>query len=261
VLAVGGFARDTGAPASGVFWIDNDGTVERLPSLTPQQRGSKRVRLVAAADGAPWLWNGAGWLRFDPWQNLFFSPDAAPEGGPDDDLPAPVAVDPGLFIWLSRTVTETTETTTLRGFRHGVRGPYAHDPDFLLADPRHLSPSRPPRADGALWADPAGLHLSEGAGVVVTDTTYGNVVVSGDAPGSSLPTLLLGGSAIGPAGPCPWPRGGTRFTATRAGRTLLVSVDGEAPKDCSGPEGRVTIGLRGPGPEAVTVKQLVVGRR
>ena len=263
-LAVGGFARDTGAPASAVSWIGNDGVVvERLPPLTPQQRGTKRVRLVAAGDGAPWLWNGNAWLRFDPWQNSFFSPDAAPEDGPDDDLPAPVAVDPGLFVWLARTITPDTleEKTALRGFRHGVRGPYTHDPDFLLADPRHMSPSHPPRTDGHLWADAEGLHLSESAGVVMTDTTYGNVVVSGETSGSSLPTLELGGWAIGPPGPCPWPRTGTKFTVTRAGRTLLVAVDGEAPKDCPGPDGRVTVGLRGLGPGTVTVKQLTVGRR
>jgi hypothetical protein len=260
-LAVGGFARDTGAPASTVLWIDHDGTIEKLPSLTLQQRGTKRVRLVAAGDGAPWLWNGDVWLRYDPWQNTFFLPDAAPEGGPDDDLPAPVAVDPGLFVWLSRVLTPTGETTRLRGFRHGVRGPYTHDPDFLLADPRHLSPSRPPRTDGALWADAEGLHLSPGTGAVITDTTYGNVIVSGETPRSSLPTLELGGWAIGPPGPCPWPRSGTKFTVTRTGRTLLVAVDGDTPKDCTGPDGRVTIGLRGPGPETITVKQLTVGRR
>ena len=262
-LAVGGFARDTGAPASGVVWIGNDGAVEKLLSLTPQQRGTKRVRLVAAGDGAPWLWNGDAWLRFDPWQGSFFLPDAAPEDGPDEDLPSPVAVDPGLFVWLSRTIVpETMEVKTgLRGFRHGVRGPYTHDPDFLLADPRHMSPSRPPRTDGLLWADAQGLHLSESTGVVIADTTYGNVVVSGETSGSSLPTLELGGWPIGPPGPCPWPRMGTKFTVTRAGRTLLLAVDGEAPKDCPGPDGRVTIGLRGLGPEMVTVKQLTVGRR
>jgi hypothetical protein len=260
-LAVGGVARDTGAPANGVFWIDNAGAIEKLVSLTPQQRGTKRVRLVAAGDGAPWLWNGDIWLRFDPWQSAFFLPDAAPENGPDDDLPAPAAVDPGLFVWLSRTRSgEPEEKTGLFGFRHGMRGPYTHDPDFLLADPRHLAPSRPPRADAEVWADARGLHLSQSSGVVITDTSYGNVVVSGEAPGSSLPTLTLGQLAIGPE-PCPWPGTGSKFTVTRAGRTVLVAIDDEAPKSCAGPDGRVTIGLGGLGPEPVTVKQITVGRR
>ena len=157
-----GHARDKATPNQDVFWINNDGTlVEKLPPLTSQQRGTKKVRLVAAGDGAPWLWNGTAWLRFDPWSNTFSTPDAAPEDGPDDDMPAPVAVDPGLFVWLARHSTgDISKPATLRGFRYGVRGPYTIDPDFVLADPRHLAPSRPPRMNGELWTDTSGLHLA-----------------------------------------------------------------------------------------------------
>jgi hypothetical protein len=42
---------------------------------------------------------------------------------------------------------------------------------------------------------------------------------------------------------------------------VLVAIDDEAPKSCAGPDGRVTIGLGGLGPEPVTVKQITVGRR
>ncbi|HMI83672.1 MAG TPA: hypothetical protein VK550_06225 [Polyangiaceae bacterium] len=263
VLAVGGLLGRAGALASGVFWIDNDGTLEKLPSLTSEQRGTKRLRLVAAADGAPWLWNGEAWHRFDPWQSAFVTPDGAPDDGPEDDLPSPLAVDTGLFVWLSRGgIEEGTRRATLRGFRHGVRGPYTQDPDFLLADPRHLAPSHPPRPEGELWTDLAGLHLSPSAGVVITDATYGNVVISGETPGSSLPTVALGEWTIGDASaPCPWSFLGTSFTVTRSGRTVLVKVDDRAPTSCAGPEGRVSIGLRGLGPETVTVKRLAVERR
>jgi hypothetical protein len=250
-----------GAPANGVWWIDEGGAVEKLPSLTPQQRGTKRVRLVAAGDGAPWLWNGDAWFRFDPWRSVFVTPDAAPDDGPDDDLPPPVAVDPGLFVWLSREGT-VDRKAILRGFRHGVRGPYTHDPDFLFADPRHIAPSRPPHPDGELWSDAEGLHLSETASVVITDTTYGNFVMSGEAAGPSLPAVELGAFTVGPAAPCPWPAAGTKFTVTRSGRSVLVAVDDAAPKSCTGPDGRVTIGLRGlVGRAMVTVKRLAVERR
>lgn len=261
-LAVGGLADRAGTPANGVFWIDNDGTVERLPALTPQQRGTKTLRLVAAGDGAPWLWNGDAWFRFDPWQNTFVAPDDAPDDGPDEDLPAPVAVDPGLFVWLSRRgIDADTKRATLRGFRHGVRGPYTHDPDFLPADPRHLAPNHPPRSEGELWSDADGLHLSESARVVISDATYGNVVISGESAGS-LATLELGAWTIGPSSaPCPWSGPGTRFTVTRSGRTVLVKVDDRTPTSCTGPEGRVTIALRGASSGMVTLKRLTVERR
>jgi hypothetical protein len=265
VLALGGFARDMGTPNLDVFWISNDGNiVEKLPPLTSQQRGTKKLRLVAAGDGAPWLWNGAAWLRFDPWLNTFSTPDAAPEDGPDDDMPTAVAVDPGLFVWLARQSNgDSSKPATLRGFRYGVRGPYTLDPDFVLADPRHLAPSRPPHLHGELWADTEGLHLAASGGAVVTDATYGDVAVSGEAPGSALPAVTFGSTVVGKDG-CAWPGAGTKFTVTRSGSTLAMSVDGGATPatgNCSGPEGRITLGLQGLGAELVTVKALTVRRR
>jgi hypothetical protein len=265
VLAAGGLAG-AGTPSNAVFWIGEDGAVERLAPLSAQQRGTKRVRLVAAGDGAPWLWNGDAWFRFDPWQNAFAAPDDAPDDGPDDDLPPPLAVDPGLFVWLSRRGNEVGKTSaTLRGFRHGVRGPYTHDPDFLLADPSHLAPSLPPRVDGELWADADGLHLAKAARVVIADATFGDVIVTGDTDGA-LPALDLGGWAVGASSGegCAWPAAGSRFTVTRSGRTVLVKVDdGSNGKttSCAGPEGRVTIGIGGLGTDIVTVKRLTVERR
>ncbi len=262
-LAVGGVAGAASAPANGVFWIGHDGTLEKLRSLTAGQRGTKRLRLVSAGDGSPWLWNGDAWFRFDPWQSAFVTPDDAPDDGPDDDLPPPLAVDPGLFVWLSRAgIADGSKSAVLRGFRHGARGPYTHDPDFLLADPRHVAPSRPPRSEGELWTDAEGLHLSASASVVIADTTYGNFVSSGEAAGSSLPTFALGAWTVGPPpASCPWPSAGTRFTVTRSGRSVLVKVDDGATTSCAGPEGRVSLGLHGPGPETVTVKRLTVERR
>jgi hypothetical protein len=264
-LAVGGITRDTGAPSHDVFWIANDGAVvETLAPLTPQQRGTKKLRLVAAGDGAPWLWNGTAWFRFDPWLDSFSTPDAAPEDGPDEDMPAPVAVDPGLFVWLARlTPGDISQPATLRGFRYGVRGPYTIDPDFVLADPRHMAPSRPPAVGGEIWAHTDGLHLTEFASAVITDTTYGDVAISGEVPGSALPALMFGDWALGKDG-CPWPGVGTKFTVTRTGRTLAMSVEDEdssASGSCTGPQDRTTLGLRGLGPETVTVKSLAVRRR
>ena len=71
-----------GAPAHAVFWIAGDGTLEALTPLTPQQRGTKALRLVATGDGAAWLFNGDAWFRFDPWQSAFVTPDDSPTTAP-----------------------------------------------------------------------------------------------------------------------------------------------------------------------------------
>jgi len=60
------------------------------------------------------------------------------------------------------------------------------------------------------------------------------------------------------------PGAGTKFTVTRSGHTLAMNVEGGATAgsgSCNGPEGRITLGLQGLGPETVTVKALAVRRR
>src|SRR5262249_43923824 len=152
-----------------------------------------RARLVAASDGSPWAWNGARWLRFDPWQARFLRPDNAPllGDGPDDDMPAPVAVDPGLFGWL---VSDATGKTSVRGFRHGVRGRLSRDTlPLLYGDPSHVAPDRPPEA-GVVSFDPnpttGGLLLIKpftlpAPQAVITETLYADFDLSADVdPGS-----------------------------------------------------------------------------
>jgi hypothetical protein len=254
--------RATNAPSPSVLWIgDEVGAIERLTPLTTQQRGTDKVTLVAGSDASPWLWNGRAWLRFDPWQSAFVLPDVAPEDGPDADMPAPVAVDGGLFVWIARQSAREglPSNATLRGFRHGVRGPYARDTDFLLGDPQHVAPSRPPRDGGELWADAAGLHLAPSAGVVIADATYGDVAITGHTMDGALPEFNLGALAVG-SDACQWPGAADRFTVTRAGRSVIAEAAG-ATRSCTGPEGRVRIGLRGLGASMVTIKQLTVNRR
>jgi hypothetical protein len=265
-LAAGGTLKSNGAPNLDVVWIGPHGAgVQKLPSLSPQQRGTKRVHLVAAGDASPWLWNGDAWFRFDPWQSAFVAPEARPDGGPDADFPAPIAVDSGLFMWIARKgVSDGPDDrdalhATLRGFRYDVRGPYAIDPEFLLADPRHLAPSEPPRQGGALFADAAGLHLTEGTSIVIADTTYGDVVITGETPNATLPAIAIGDFDVGTLS-CPWPAAGTTFTVTRTDREVIAQV-GDQSRRCNGPAGRVKLGLRGLGREMTTVKRLAVRRR
>jgi hypothetical protein len=39
------------------------------------------------------------------------------------------------------TETDNSQPATLRGFRYGGRGPYTIDPNFVVANPRHMAPA------------------------------------------------------------------------------------------------------------------------
>jgi hypothetical protein len=150
VLTTGGVDPVRGEPARAVAWIRPDGQVDQLEPLSSAQRGSGKLRLVAGADGGAWLFNGLEWWKFDPWQAVFVVPEVAPSDGPDGDMPGPVALDPGLFVWLARDVPgDARSPARVRGFRHGVRGAYTRDAGLmLLSDAEHWVADRPPRSGG-----------------------------------------------------------------------------------------------------------------
>jgi hypothetical protein len=270
-LAAGGFdpATPDDAAASDVWWITPEGTAERLEPLSPADRGTRRLRLVAASDGSPWAWNGSAWLRFDPWRAKFDHPREAPLDGPDDDMPDPVAVDPGLFVWLARTAPGNAGMNArVRGFRHGVRGRLAREAaPLLFADTAHVAPDRPPSA-GVIEFDGQGLHLTRPnvtrvPRVVVTEALYGDFDLSGEAaPSGVLPEVEIGTMAVGSES-CTWPSGGvgTSFSVRRRGVSVEVEVGQTRREVCPGPEGRVAIALRAPPFGDAVVRRLTIARQ
>jgi hypothetical protein len=263
-LAAGGF--DAATAAREVWWITPEGTAQPLDPLAPEDRSSGRLRLVAASDGAPWAWTGSKWLRFDPWQARFVPPPVAPRDGPADDAPAPVSVDPGLFVWVPPAEVMNGQSA-LRGFRHGVRGRLARDAaPLLLADASHVAPDRPPRPGLVAFDTTDGLHLAKrvtetAPRAVVTDTLYADFDLSADCPSGTLPEIEIGASVVG-AGSCTWPGAGTGSSLTlhRRGTSIEVVVGGTS-KSCPGPEGRVAVALRAPAFGEATVKKLVIARQ
>jgi hypothetical protein len=266
-LAAGGFDPPPAAdptllvPALDVWWITPEGSAEALEPLSSTRRANGKLRLVAASDGSPWAWTGSSWLQFDPWQKRFVPASTPPRDGPDDDVPAPVAADPGLFLWLGRTI---------RGFRHGVRGPFARDAaPLLFADTAHVAPDRPP-SPGLVFSDSDGLHLKRlitlpAPRVLVTDTIYADFDLSADVvrgpDGAVLPEIEVGDAKVG-EGACNWPAGlgGSSFSVRRRGKALEGAVDGATRITCEGPEGRVGIALRAPLFGEAIVKKLVIAR-
>jgi hypothetical protein len=255
-----------------VWWITPEGSAEQLEPLSPTLRASGKLRLVTASDGSPWAWTGSAWLVFDPWQKRFVPASSPPKDGPDDDVPAPVAVDPGLFVWIARAVPGATNSDAIvRGFRHGVRGRFARDtaPLFFL-DTAHVAPDRPPSA-ALVSFDTDGLHLSRLITVpapraLVTDTVYADFDLSADVvtgPGGAvLPEVEVGVTRVG-EGACAWPAGlaGSSFSVRRRGTSLVGSVDGVSRVTCESPAGRSGIALRAPLFGESIVRKVVIGRQ
>ena len=90
------------------------------PALVPAHE--RRALVGAGADDA------RSWLRFDPWQARFVVPPGARPGTPPADMPAPVGIDRGAFVWL-RT---TDNARSLAGFRSDTRERFAFDVAPLL---------------------------------------------------------------------------------------------------------------------------------
>jgi hypothetical protein len=249
------------APTFDVWWITPEGTAEPVEAL-PRPRADARPRLVPAADGAPWAWNGTAWLRFDPWQKRFVPASAAPLDGPDDDMPAPVAIDPGLFVWLAR---DAAGNTGVRGFRHDLRGRLTREAaPLLFADTAHVAPDRPPQP--GLVSFDGELHLARPftmpavARVVVTDTLYRDFDLSlkWDTNGV-LPEIEVGAFVVG-AGSCLWPSGVTAspLSLVRRGTTLAI---GGTDTTCQGPDGPVGLALRAPQFGEAAVHELTIARQ
>jgi hypothetical protein len=202
---------------------------------------------VAGADGGAWLFNGLEWWKFDPWQAVFVVPEVAPSDGPDGDMPGPVALDPGLFVWLARDVPgDARSPARVRGFRHGVRGAYTRDAGLmLLSDAEHWVADRPPRSGGDVDFDLMGLHLSNGARAALADTSYRDFTLTAETPSDVLPQLEIGDVVVGD-GSCFWPSShGRSFAVTRRGSSLDLDVGG-VHRGCDGPAGHVALVLRAP---------------
>jgi hypothetical protein len=292
--------------SSDVWWITPNGDLQALAPLTDGQlpeldeslQRAKNVRLIPGSDGSPWLWTGAAWFRFDPWLATFVTPSSAPIDGPDDDLPI-ISVDSGLMVWLDRErairdggADATPEDggadaleTKVRGFRYDVRGPLVRDTTFALIDPQHIVPDRPPGTDIQKQSD--GVHLANGATLVIADALFGDAVIQIKVRSTSPPAIKLGSIVAVGADACPWSSsteaGSTAttgavadagaatdriFEVRRTGTRLDLRVgDANDPsrkvalRTCpGGPQGRVSIGLTAPGSSPVVVSELTVTR-
>jgi hypothetical protein len=172
-------------------------------------------------------------------------------------------------VWLGRSAME--EGAKLRGFRHGLRGPFARDvAPLVFADTAHVAPDRPPNPGEHIYFDGEWLRIENDGRraprAVVTDTSYADFELSLLATGDALPTLELGKTLAG-ADACPWPRSAPATGATstlvvrRSATTLDLRMDEIAGPSCAIADGRVTIAIAAPEGRRIAVRKLSILRR
>jgi hypothetical protein len=223
---------------------------------TPIPGALSQPELFGGAGGAPALWTGDRWLRWEPWLGAFGALDDL------DDTPANVGTmtaspDPGLAVWIDTTNAATPRFTALR---FDVRGEYSPlSGPLLVTDATDTSPDRL-ATDGDLAFDPTiangALTLNPGASAFVTDRTYADVRIQVDAP-TGAPALLVLRDPLGNeleigGASCPGAVvTGSPLTLTveRRGAAIDWTVSSGAPSNaCPDPfaaDARLSIGVRG----------------
>jgi hypothetical protein len=236
-----------------VWVIGADGVPE---AATPIASALTQPELFGGAGGAPTLWTGAQWLRWDPWLGAFAALQDL------DDVPASVGTlttspDPGLALWIDATSAPAPRFTAMRFDLRGAYSPL--DGPLLVSDASDLSPDRL-ATDGDVTFDPTtsggSLQLNPGASAFVTDRTYAAVRIDVDAP-TGAPALLVLRDSLGnelEVGGASCPGAvvtGSPLTLTveRRGAVIDWTVSGGTPSNaCPSPfsaDARLAIGLRG----------------
>ena len=255
-----------------VWVISADGTLEAGLPIDPATL--ERVRLFPGSDGAPVLWTGARWLRWQPWFGAFQPIADSPPRGPRTNAIA--SGDSGLALWLDDRA-EDNEGSVLdnqlhvRGYRFATRSRFGSVRNPLLVDSTFgLAPDRLAGTAGRSirFIEGKGLELGPGASAFVTDVTYADVTI--DLDGGSAAAVVLrqedgrelevGGAA------CPIAQtAATSIRVDRRGKRVEVSLDGAPARVCPvelGETARVAIGVRGaPGTGPSLARNLRISRR
>jgi hypothetical protein len=248
-----------------VWRVDADGALEPAQSI---EGALTQPVLFGGAAGAPLLWTGDRWLRWQPWQGSFG------EANTLDTTAASIgnvvaSPDSGLAFWLD------AGDLALTALRFDTQGEYSTLSGPLLAgDDTDTAPDRLASA-GVVTFDPStGVTLAAGASVFVTDRTYADVTIDVDQP-TGEPVLVVlrdpTGTELEVGGAtCPGALSGTTagqastLHVQRTGATVTWSVGSGAPATCATgvmADARLSIGVRGPeGATEAVASNLVIAR-
>ena len=253
-----------------VWVISADGVPEQALPIDPSELGS--VRLFAGTDGAPVLWTGKRWMRWQPWFSAFQTIPEAPPDGPtntDPSYDANASGDSGLALWLANRGGAGLYVT---GFRFATKTAFdiaPKRPALLVQGPLGLAPDRVTvgEASAVAWTD-HGLELREAATAFVADLTFGDFDVELEVTGVP-PIFVLRPETgreleIGGAD-CAGAQAARKLLVRRRGRTLRYAADDAEPRACPATlpgDVRVSLGLRGAqGPTASAGRNLRITRR
>jgi hypothetical protein len=220
---------DGGCVSRSVWWIDPRGGRHELDPLPPALTAAA-PKLVAGANGSPWIIADGRLGRFDPWLARFVPVDAGRRAEGARVLGEPVAVAPGLFAWLEASASGVE----LLGFYHSQRGAYAQDiAPLLVGGAMGVLPHLPPtQADDPVrlrYSAASGLELAGAAAVVsIADTDYAAFTLELNLSSGPPPLLSLVAASGAPADAafggldCPWPEDTTAGSGATAPVRLRV---------------------------------------
>jgi hypothetical protein len=252
-----------------VWVISADGAIE--PGLPVDPTTLDVVRLFPGTEGAPVLWTGQRWLRWQPWFGAFQPISDAPQPAPADrpQMAAIASGDEGLALWLDARIEGQLY---VNGYRFATRSRFGNVQNPMLLDsPAGLAPDRLTGTPGSSvrFVPGGGLELGPGASAFVTDLTYADVTVEVDG-GGAAPLIVLRQESgreieVGGAG-CGFALSATtKIHVERVGPEVSVRFDDGAPRLCPSTlddGARVTIGVRGPqGSGSAVARNLRVNRR
>jgi hypothetical protein len=188
----------SGCISRDVWWIDPQGSAHALEPL-PAELAAAQPVLVPAADGSPWLIANGQLARFDPWQARFVAADELLPAPISAQRPSPIALGPGLFVWLQ----QRGDALELFGLQSSQRGPWTQDvAPLLVGSGLGLVPHLPPSsasADGAAslrYVTATGLQLSgSSAAASIADTDYASFTLDLTLAAGPAPLLRLAGTA------------------------------------------------------------------
>jgi hypothetical protein len=272
-LEGGGVLAVIAQQANNVWVISREGDIASAPPIPPPLT---EVRLFPGSAGAPILWTGDRWLRWEPWRGEFVPTPTLTltKVGPETD--AIVAPDGGLAAWISRD--PSNDRTVVFGLRFDTRSAYTTDSAegaLLVSDTSKFAPDRlTTPGDTTLAFDVTrGLVLAAGASAYLTDATFASFTLDLDITGGAPIVVLRQASGsnygieleIGGVTSCPLlaPDGTKALHITRntAGEVKVAFDQGQA-RACPTllpPDVRVSVGLRGVGDNA-SAKNFVITR-
>ncbi len=244
-LAVFASLQATDPGYQSVWIIDADGSFE---PATPVPGTLTQPILFGGAGGAPILWTGDRWLRWQPWDGAFGA-FLALDPGPPNVQPPGASPDSGLAMWLDPA------SSALTLMRFDTRGDFSPlSAPLLVTDTSDMAPDALAGPSGASFDPSQGLVLPPSRSAFVTDRTYADVSVDLDAPTGEPPEVVLRDALgkeleVGGAS-CPAPltsAAPSSFHVERRSSTVTWSRSVGGSGTCPSAvqlDGRVTVGVR-----------------